>query len=170
MHICDLNISCYWDSCIKYGIKISVKRCTLKRCTSENVLDLECPVCFQAYCVTEPGAGSDVAGLKTRAVKTGDEYVVNGQKMWITNGGKANWCAAAETRFSSDVGSGNSLRPLKCVVSSQVLPPGADQCRPQMSDQQGVHWLHRRRRHPRNPNRQEGENRNWPPLRCLQPC
>lgn len=44
-----------------------------------------------AYCVTEPGAGSDVANIKTRAVKTGDEYVVNGQKMWITNGGKANW-------------------------------------------------------------------------------
>ncbi|KAM8838639.1 medium-chain specific acyl-CoA dehydrogenase, mitochondrial [Synchiropus picturatus] len=44
-----------------------------------------------AYCVTEPGAGSDVAGIKTRAVKKGDEYVVNGQKMWITNGGKANW-------------------------------------------------------------------------------
>ncbi|NP_001133108.1 medium-chain specific acyl-CoA dehydrogenase, mitochondrial [Salmo salar] len=44
-----------------------------------------------AYGVTEPGAGSDVAGLKTRAEKKGDEYVVNGQKMWITNGGKANW-------------------------------------------------------------------------------
>uniref|UniRef100_A0A8C4ITR8 Medium-chain specific acyl-CoA dehydrogenase, mitochondrial n=1 Tax=Dicentrarchus labrax TaxID=13489 RepID=A0A8C4ITR8_DICLA len=44
-----------------------------------------------AYCVTEPGAGSDVSGIKTRAVKMGDEYVVNGQKMWITNGGKANW-------------------------------------------------------------------------------
>lgn len=44
-----------------------------------------------AYCVTEPGAGSDVAGIKTKAVKMGDEYVVNGQKMWITNGGKANW-------------------------------------------------------------------------------
>lgn len=44
-----------------------------------------------AYCVTEPGAGSDVANIKTRTVKTGDEYVVNGQKMWITNGGKANW-------------------------------------------------------------------------------
>uniref|UniRef100_A0A8C4VQN7 Acyl-CoA dehydrogenase medium chain n=1 Tax=Gopherus evgoodei TaxID=1825980 RepID=A0A8C4VQN7_9SAUR len=44
-----------------------------------------------AYCVTEPGAGSDVAGIKTRAEKKGDEYVINGQKMWITNGGKANW-------------------------------------------------------------------------------
>lgn len=44
-----------------------------------------------AYCVTEPGAGSDVNGVKTRAEKKGDEYVLNGQKMWITNGGVANW-------------------------------------------------------------------------------
>lgn len=44
-----------------------------------------------AYCVTEPGAGSDVAGIKTRAVKDGDDYIINGSKMWITNGGVANW-------------------------------------------------------------------------------
>jgi len=44
-----------------------------------------------AYCVTEPVAGSDVAGIKTRAEKKGDEYILNGQKMWITNGGVANW-------------------------------------------------------------------------------
>ncbi|XP_015210897.2 medium-chain specific acyl-CoA dehydrogenase, mitochondrial isoform X1 [Lepisosteus oculatus] len=44
-----------------------------------------------AYCVTEPIAGSDVAGIKTRAERKGDEYIINGQKMWITNGGKANW-------------------------------------------------------------------------------
>ncbi|CAG8474342.1 9062_t:CDS:2 [Racocetra persica] len=44
-----------------------------------------------AYCVTEPGAGSDVAGISTRAEKKGDKWVINGQKMWITNGGKANW-------------------------------------------------------------------------------
>lgn len=44
-----------------------------------------------AYAVTEPGAGSDVNGVKTRAVKKGDEYILNGQKMWITNGGVANW-------------------------------------------------------------------------------
>lgn len=44
-----------------------------------------------AYAVTEPSAGSDVNGLKTRAVKKGDEYILNGQKMWITNGGVANW-------------------------------------------------------------------------------
>ncbi|XP_004699382.2 medium-chain specific acyl-CoA dehydrogenase, mitochondrial [Echinops telfairi] len=46
---------------------------------------------ISAYCVTEPGAGSDVAGLSTKAEKKGDEYIINGQKMWITNGGKANW-------------------------------------------------------------------------------
>lgn len=44
-----------------------------------------------AYCVTEPGAGSDVNGVKTKAVKKGDEWILNGQKMWITNGGVANW-------------------------------------------------------------------------------
>ncbi|EFP75829.2 hypothetical protein PGT21_010183 [Puccinia graminis f. sp. tritici] len=44
-----------------------------------------------AYCVTEPGAGSDVAGIKTQAVKTGNDFVLNGSKMWITNGGKASW-------------------------------------------------------------------------------
>lgn len=44
-----------------------------------------------AYGVTEPGAGSDVNGVKTRAEKKGDEYIINGQKMWISNGGKATW-------------------------------------------------------------------------------
>ena len=41
--------------------------------------------------VSEPGAGSDVAGIKTRAEKKGDSWVINGQKMWITNGGVANF-------------------------------------------------------------------------------
>jgi acyl-CoA dehydrogenase len=44
-----------------------------------------------AYGVTEPGAGSDVAGIKTTAVKKGDVYVLNGQKMWITGAGHASW-------------------------------------------------------------------------------
>jgi alkylation response protein AidB-like acyl-CoA dehydrogenase len=46
---------------------------------------------LQAYGVTEPGAGSDVNGVRTRAEKKGDEYIINGQKMWITNGGVASW-------------------------------------------------------------------------------
>merc|ERR1712203_352134 len=44
-----------------------------------------------AYGVTEPGAGSDVSGIKTKAEKKGDDWVINGQKMWITNGGVANF-------------------------------------------------------------------------------
>jgi alkylation response protein AidB-like acyl-CoA dehydrogenase len=41
--------------------------------------------------ITEPGAGSDVAGIETRAEKEGDEYVLNGTKMFITNGNIADW-------------------------------------------------------------------------------
>jgi len=44
-----------------------------------------------SYAVTEPGAGSDVAGLRTTAVKKGNDWVINGQKMWITNAAKAHW-------------------------------------------------------------------------------
>lgn len=44
-----------------------------------------------SYCVTEPGAGSDVASITTKAEKKGDKWILNGNKMWITNGGHANW-------------------------------------------------------------------------------
>jgi isovaleryl-CoA dehydrogenase len=43
-----------------------------------------------ALAMSEPNAGSDVLGMKTRAVKKGDRFVLNGQKMWITNGGDAD--------------------------------------------------------------------------------
>jgi acyl-CoA dehydrogenase len=46
---------------------------------------------FGAYCCSEPDAGSDVAGMKTRYRKVGDEYVITGQKRWITNGGVADF-------------------------------------------------------------------------------
>jgi|SRR5581483_170631 len=48
--------------------------------------------------VTEPDAGSDVAGLRTRAVRDGDDWVINGSKMYITNGTQADWiCLLART-------------------------------------------------------------------------
>ncbi|XP_034150646.1 probable acyl-CoA dehydrogenase 6 isoform X2 [Esox lucius] len=48
--------------------------------------------------VSEVGAGSDVATIKTKAVRDGDEYVVNGGKMWTTNGTQADWmCLLANT-------------------------------------------------------------------------
>jgi acyl-CoA dehydrogenase len=44
-----------------------------------------------SFCLTEPDAGSDVSGMKTRAVKQGDKYVLNGSKCFITNGTYADW-------------------------------------------------------------------------------
>jgi acyl-CoA dehydrogenase len=46
---------------------------------------------FAAYGVTEPDAGSDVMRIKTTAVKKNGEYVINGQKMWISGAGVADW-------------------------------------------------------------------------------
>jgi acyl-CoA dehydrogenase family member 9 len=43
------------------------------------------------FCLTEPGAGSDAAAVKTTAVRDGDAYVLNGNKLWITNGGLASF-------------------------------------------------------------------------------
>jgi len=61
----------------------------LTRLTSE--------LCFSAYCCSEPDAGSDVAGMRTRVTRHGDEYVINGQKRWITNGGVASFYTVLAT-------------------------------------------------------------------------
>lgn len=53
--------------------------------------------------VSEPDAGSDVARIQTRAVRDGDHYVINGSKMYITNGTQADWiCLLARTSDGSD--------------------------------------------------------------------
>jgi alkylation response protein AidB-like acyl-CoA dehydrogenase len=44
-----------------------------------------------AFCLTEPGAGSDAASIKTSAVKDGEDWILNGNKLWITNGGIAEF-------------------------------------------------------------------------------
>jgi acyl-CoA dehydrogenase len=60
-----------------------IKREYLGRLTEEPLL--------ASFCLTEPDAGSDVSGMRTTAVRRGDKYVINGSKVFITNGGHANW-------------------------------------------------------------------------------
>ncbi|KAL4884948.1 acyl-CoA dehydrogenase/oxidase [Aspergillus karnatakaensis] len=64
--------------------------------------------------VTEPDAGSDVAGLTTTAGRKGDVYIVNGAKKWITNSIFANYCTAAVRTGGDGVGGISALvMPLK---------------------------------------------------------
>jgi citronellyl-CoA dehydrogenase len=66
--------------------------------------------------VTEAGAGSDVAGLRTRAVREGDEWVINGSKLYITNGTQADWlCLLART---SDEGGYRGMSQIVVETSS----------------------------------------------------
>jgi acyl-CoA dehydrogenase len=51
---------------------------------------VEAPI-LGCFGLTEPGAGSDVSGIQTTAILRGDEYVINGSKMFITNAGHASW-------------------------------------------------------------------------------
>ncbi len=57
----------------------------------EKYLSMTANGVIASYCVTEPNAGSDVRGIKTEAVRDGDEYIINGSKMWITGAGHAEW-------------------------------------------------------------------------------
>lgn len=54
--------------------------------------------------VSEPGAGSDVSGIRTTAVKDGDDYIINGSKMWITNGTRCDFITLAARTGESQHG------------------------------------------------------------------
>ena len=59
--------------------------------------------------VSEAGGGSDVAAVKTRARVEGDDYVITGEKMWITNGMKADWCCLLANTSEGQVHRNKSL-------------------------------------------------------------
>ena len=65
---------------IKFGSE-ALKRIWLPRLASGEILG--------AYCLTEPNSGSDAASLRTRAVKQGSDYVIDGTKIWVTSGSLA---------------------------------------------------------------------------------
>jgi acyl-CoA dehydrogenase len=79
--------------------------------------ELGADVRFAAYCQTEPEAGSDVAGLRTRARRVGDDYVIAGSKRFITNGGVATWYTVFA---STDPEQGH--RGLSCFVVPADAP------------------------------------------------
>ncbi len=67
--------------------------------------------------ITEPGAGSDVASMRTTAVRDGDEYVINGTKMFITNGTRADFIALA-AKTDTEAGHGG----ISMFVAPTKLP------------------------------------------------
>jgi alkylation response protein AidB-like acyl-CoA dehydrogenase len=69
-----------------------------------------------AYALSEPQAGSDAAALTTRAVRSGDDYVVNGVKAWITHGGHADFYTTM-VRTSPDGGKG-----ISCLLADAATP------------------------------------------------
>lgn len=71
---------------------------------------------FAAYCLTEPGAGSDAASLSTRAVRDGDHYVLNGAKAFISGGGVAD-VYVVMCRTGGDGAAG-----ISCVVVEKGTP------------------------------------------------
>ena len=68
-----------------------------------------------AIAVSEAGAGSDVAGIKTRATKDGGDYVINGEKMWITNGTQADWACMLVNTAEADAGNRHGNKSLIVV-------------------------------------------------------
>ncbi|MEY2808670.1 MAG: hypothetical protein RLZ66_181 [Pseudomonadota bacterium] len=59
--------------------------------------------------VSEVGSGSDVASIKTTARKDGDDYIINGGKMWTTNGTQADWCIVLANTSSGSTHKNKSL-------------------------------------------------------------
>src|SRR3989440_7891119 len=61
-----------------------------------------------AFSMSEPGCGSDVAAIRTKAVPDGDSYIINGQKMWLTNGARSGVVATlVRSELGADTPYGN---------------------------------------------------------------
>jgi len=72
--------------------------------------------------VSEPGGGSDVAAVKTTARTDGGDYVINGTKMWITNGLKADWCCLLAN--TSEVSASTPAHKNKSLIVVPMDAPG----------------------------------------------
>ena len=72
--------------------------------------------------VSEPAAGSDVAGIKTVARKDGDDYVISGQKMWITNSLQADWMCMLVNTSEGPAHKNKSLVMVPLRENGRLLP------------------------------------------------
>ena len=73
--------------------------------------------CQASYCLSEADAGSDVSGMRTRAVRDGDHYVLTGQKLWITNAGVSDFYTVF-AKTDPDAGH----RGISCFVVEKDFP------------------------------------------------
>ncbi len=79
---------------------------------------------LSSYCLTEPGAGSDAAALKTSAVKTGDHYVLNGSKQFISGAGVSDfYLLFAKTGTEKGAGDISAFAILKDTPGMSFGPP-----------------------------------------------
>jgi alkylation response protein AidB-like acyl-CoA dehydrogenase len=78
-----------------------------------------------AFSMSEPGCGSDVAAITTKAVRRGESYAIDGQKMWLTNGGSANLVAVL---VKTDTGAESVYRNMTTFLVEK--PEGFGEVRP----------------------------------------
>jgi len=107
-----------------YGTGLTAGQTYLRHGTEpqkKEVLGSLCGGRFEAIALSEPGAGSDLAGVRTRAVRDGDHFVVNGQKTWITAAHLADHVLVL-TRTATNVGKHQGLTLLYLPTST----PGLD--------------------------------------------
>ena len=80
--IISVNNSLYCNGILQYGTEEQKQKYVTPVASGEV---------FAAYALTEPQSGSDAANMRTRAVRDGDDYVINGKKSWITSGPVAKY-------------------------------------------------------------------------------
>ncbi len=115
-----------------------------------------------AFSMSEPGCGSDVSAIKTKAVSDGDEYVIDGQKMWLTNGARAGVVA---TLVKTDEGADSVYKNMTTLLVEKE--PGLRQAgRPHHPRQDREDGLQGRRDHRDGPRGPPGAGVGGPRRRC----
>jgi acyl-CoA dehydrogenase len=96
--------------------------------------------CIASFCLSEPEAGSDVAGLQLLAEKDGDHYVLNGTKAWITNGGVADVYTVFATMDRSSRHKGVCAFVMNSDTPGVSLGKKEDKMGQRASDTRAIHF------------------------------